>query len=80
MTTADKTKQKLLDSMRKSKTGAARKPAAATPASATRKSPARRAAKPAAPKRPAAAGTSIPSITRQVSSDPFQSNGRIWPD
>jgi len=80
MSTADKTKQQLLDSMRKSKSGAARKPAAATRAKTTRKPPTRRAAKPAAPKRPAAAGTSMPSITRQVSSDPFQGSGRIWPD
>ena len=80
MTTADKTKQQLLDSMRKSKSGAARKPAAATRAKTTRKTPTRRAAKPAAPKRPAAVEAVMSAITRQVSSDPYQSSGRIWPD
>jgi hypothetical protein len=82
MTTADKTKQKLLDSMRKSKSGAARKPAAGTRAKTTRKAAARRAPakKAAAPKRPASAETFMPAITRQISEDPYQSHGRIWPD
>jgi hypothetical protein len=82
MTTADKTKQKLLDSMRKSKSGTARKPAAGTRAKTTQKTTARRAPakKAAAPKRPAPAETSMPAVTRQVSDDPYQSHGRIWPD
>jgi len=83
MTTADKTKQKLLDSMRKSKSGAARKPAAAdTRAMTTQKATARRAPakKAAAPKRPAPAETVMPAITRQTSEDPYQSQGRVWPD
>lgn len=82
MTTADKTKQKLLDSMRKSKSGAARKPAAGTRAKTTQKATARRApAKKAdAPKRPAPAETVMPATTRQTSADPYQSRGRVWPD
>ena len=84
MTTADKTKQKLVDSMRKSKSGAASKPSAGTTtrAPATRKATARRRApaKPAAQRRRATTAALIPAVTRQVSDDPYQSDGRIWPD
>jgi len=81
MSTADKTKQKLLDSMRKSKSGAARKPAAGTRAKTTKKATTRRApAKKAAAKRPARATASMPAVTCQASDDPYQSHGRIWPD
>lgn len=90
MATADKTKQKLVESMRKSKSGAARKPAAkpaaskpasgsrATPAkkTSTRRAPARKAAQ---PKRPLAAAA-MTAVTWQASMDPYQSDGRIWPD
>ena len=85
MTTADKTKQKLVDSMRKSKSGAASKPSAGTtraPA-ATKKTPARRRApaKPAAQRRRASVTAALmPAVTRQVSDDAYQSDGRIWPD
>jgi hypothetical protein len=81
MSTADKTKQQLLDSMRKSKSGAARKPAAGTRAKTTKKATTRRApAKKAAAKRPARAAASMPAVTWQASDDPYQSHGRIWPD
>jgi hypothetical protein len=83
MTTADKTKQKLVDSMRKSKSGAASKPSAGTArATTTRKTSARRTpAKPAAQRRRASTTAALMlAVTRQVSDDSYQSDGRIWPD
>jgi hypothetical protein len=81
MATADKTRQKLLDSMRKSKSGAAGKPSAGSRTTTAKKSTARRApVKPATRSKPASAGAAMPAITQLVSSDPYQSNGRIWPD
>lgn len=86
MATADKTRDKLVESMRKSKTGAARKPAAGKPATtrrpaAAKKTTARRAParKAAQPKRPSAAAAMM-AVTWQTSDDPYQSDGRIWPD
>ena len=85
MATADKTRQKLVDSMRKSKTGAARKPVTSKPAAGSRaatarKVPARRAPakKPAARQQSTAAA--MTAVTWQASDDPYQSDGRIWPD
>jgi phage protein D len=92
MTTADKTRQKLVDSMRKSKSGATGKPAASKPAASkaatgsratpAKKTPARRAParKAAQPQRPPAAAAAMTAVTWQSSTDPYQSDGRIWPD
>lgn len=83
MTTADKTKEKLLDSMRRSKSGAARKQSAGTRATATKKTSARRApakAKAAAQKQRAPEVDVMMAVTQQTSNDPYQSSGRIWPD
>jgi len=87
MVTADKARQKLVDSMRKSKSGAAGKPAASKPATGSRatpakKTPARRAParKAAQPRRPPAAAAAMTAVTWQSSTDPYQSDGRIWPD
>jgi hypothetical protein len=81
MATADKTKQQLLDSMRKSKTGAASKPAGGSRAATAKKAPARRApARPATrPQQPSTADA-MKAVTWHASDDPYQSNGRIWPD
>ena len=90
MTTADKTKQRLVESMRKSKTGAAKKPSATTRATAPKKAaPAKKAtprrtsarqpAKPVAHSRPLSAAAMV-AVTWQISTDPYQSDGRIWPD
>ena len=81
MATADKTRQKLVDSMRKSKTGAASKPAGGSRAATARKAPARRApAKPAARQQRQSTAAAMPAVTWQASDDPYQSDGRIWPD
>jgi hypothetical protein len=91
MATADKTRQKLVDSMRKSKTGAARKPATSKPATSkpaagsraatAKKAPARRApAKPAARQQRQSTAAAMTAVTWQASDDPYQSDGRIWPD
>ncbi len=81
MATADKTRQKLVDSMRKSKTGAASKPAGGSRAATARKAPARRApAKPAALQQRQSTAAAMTAITWQASDDPYQSDGRIWPD
>lgn len=85
MTTADKTKEKLLDSMRRSKSGAARKQSAGTGtrATAAKKTSARRApakAKAAAQKQRAPEVDVMMAVTQQTSNDPYQSSGRIWPD
>lgn len=82
MATADKTRQKLVDSMRKSKTSAASKPAGASRATTARKkAPARRApAKPAAPQQRQSTAAAMTAVTWQASDDPYQSDGRIWPD
>jgi hypothetical protein len=81
MTTADKTKEKLLDSMRRSKSDTARKQSAGTSATATKKTSARRApAKAAAQKQHAPEAAVMMAVTQQTSNDPYQSSGRIWPD
>ena len=81
MATADKTRQKLVESMRKSKSGAASKPAAGSGARPAKKTSARRAPakKAAQPRRPRAAAA-MTAVTWQASTDPYQSDGRIWPD
>lgn len=81
MATADKTRQKLVDSMRKSKTGVASKPAGGSRAATARKAPARRApAKPAARLQRQSTAAAMTAVTWQASDDPYQSDGRIWPD
>ena len=82
MATTDKTRDKLLASMRKSKTGAGSKPATASTSPASKKTTTRRqAAKPAAGNKKAAlAVATMDAETRQVSTDPYQSSGRVWPD
>lgn len=95
MATADDAKQRLMAGMRKSKTGAATKKAATTKkasASTTRKKAATR--KPAARQAAPSGGKATPAsrspgairpagldaVTQHASGDPYQSNGRIWPD
>ncbi len=80
MATADKAKQRLLDSMRKSKAGAAKKPAAASRPKAARKTAARRAPAKAAQQRRTAGAAAMTAVTQCTSDDPYQSPGRIWPD
>lgn len=83
MATADKARQKLVETMRKSKSGAASKPSTGSHATPARKTAARRApaARPAARgQRPATTAAAMLAVTRQTSDDPYQSDGRIWPD
>ena len=89
MTTADKTKQRLVASMRKSKSSAARKPSATASAAATKKAaPAKTATSRRAPARTAqptaqpgpVTAAIMKAVTWQISTDPYQSDGRIWPD
>ena len=84
MSTADRTKQRLVESMRKSKTGAAKKPSATPRATAPKKAtprraPAKQSAKPVAHSRQVSAAAMV-AVTWQISTDPYQSDGRIWPD
>jgi len=72
-TKSDKTKEKLLSSMRKTKAGASETPAA--PASKT-VAPAAKAPAKAKP----AAKTKAKVPAKAPSADPFQSGQRIWPD
>lgn len=72
MSQSDKTQQQLIDSIRKTKTGTAKSPAAGT---ASKSTP---AAKPATQSKPA------PRAKRAAAtpsgSDPFQWGRRVWPD
>ena len=91
MSNTDKTRQKLVNSMRKSKDAAVNAPAprkgsAKTGSSAkTRAKPKKTA--PAAPAtgskqdRPVAAkAATATGRARQAGADPYQSRGRVWPD
>ncbi len=75
MTTADKTGDKLVQSIRKTKAGASatapkpRAPAATRNKAPTSKAPASAAAKPRATRKTVSATT-----------DPYQSGQRVWPD
>ena len=85
MATTDETRDKLRASMRKSKTGAGSRPAAASRTATRKKAAASRAparqAKPASSNKAAAlAAATMPAVTQQASDDPYQSSGRIWPD
>ena len=79
MTTTDKTRQQLVDSMRKTKTAAASKTAgrskAPRPANRTAKS-AKKTAATAAEKRSAKVEGVSPARTQ----DSYQMGGRVWPD
>ncbi len=66
MTDQDKTQEKLLDSIRKTKQAVAKSPSTAKPAA-----PSKSAAKRPAPSRAAPV---------QRRSDPYQSGRRVWPD
>mgnify|MGYP001825627225 FL=1 len=91
MSNTDKTRQKLVNSMRRSKETAAQGP---VPKTATAKTASTRQ-KHAKTKRPTATAAKKKSIqdrgataktmvaavgSRRVSADPYQSAGRVWPD
>jgi len=86
MATEDKARQKLVETMRKSKSGAASKPSTGSRATPARKTTARRAPAARPPARPAArvqrpaTAAAMLAVTWQTSDDPYQSDGRIWPD
>jgi hypothetical protein len=82
MATTDRTRDKLLASMRKSKAGAGSKSSSTASATPAKKTATRRkTANPAVGnKPPALAAAAMGAETRQASSDPYQSTGRIWPD
>lgn len=73
MTANDKTGQKLVDSMRKTKAAAADKAGAQTS-----RAPAKKATRPQARKKAAARRTA--NTSRQRRGDPYQSGRRVWPD
>ena len=82
MSSSDKAKSKLLDSMRMSKQGSneapdANEPAAPAKAAAEKKAPATKA-KAAAPRKPKAAAKS--SAPKKPVTDNFQAAQRVWPD
>lgn len=77
MTTTDKTRQKLMDSMHKTKASST----SAAPAkneSVTRKRAA--TAKAPNPSTPAKQATQAREDTPQASKDPYQGGRRVWPD
>ena len=83
MSTTDKTRDKLLASMRKSKAGAGSKQATASRPAARKKTttPRRTTAQPASGNKAAAlAAATMDAETRQPSTDAYQSSGRVWPD
>ena len=75
MTANDKTGQKLVDSMRKTKAAAADKAGAQN---SRGPAPAKKAARPQAKKKSAARRS--PNIPRRRGGDPYQSGRRVWPD
>jgi len=88
MSDTDKTRQKLMDTIRRTKAGAnpaseessaaAPEPKEAAPKPAAAKSQAKPKSKPkVAPKRSAA---SSKKKAEQPTADPFQSSRRVWPD
>ena len=79
MTTRDKTRDKLLSSMRKTKQVMGDQP---DTRQAHAKTYAAAAPKPATPATPAESETvsERPSTRPQLASDPYQSRGRVWPD
>jgi len=81
MSSSDKAKSKLLDSMRMSKQGSNEAPVAEKPAApaktAAKKAPATKT-KATAPKKPKAAAKS--SAPKKPVTDNFQAAQRVWPD
>ncbi|MGD8582518.1 MAG: hypothetical protein PVG12_10770 [Gammaproteobacteria bacterium] len=84
MTNTDKTRQKLVDSMRKSKSRnmSGNRPAAGTSAPKTKKSRSRRATTKSAKSNARVAGktASDQSTNRHTEGDPYQGGRRVWPD
>ena len=81
MTTRDKTREKLLNSMRKTKAVINDQPDSKQAHADTYAVPAPKPAKTAAPaSSEAAPKPKIPSSRPLLASDPYQSQGRIWPD
>ncbi|MFA7587764.1 MAG: hypothetical protein WCY11_16470 [Novosphingobium sp.] len=85
MSESDKTRQKLVDTIRKTREGSAENPAASAAASAEKKPVAKKA--PAKPKRAASAQpephatTQVKSDSARTTADPYQSaRRRVWPD
>ena len=80
MSSTDKTRQKLMDSMRKTKAGSASKSDTPTTKSDTKTSSnagqTKPAAKPAAARRKPAARQQV----RKGGGDPYQVGRRVWPD
>jgi hypothetical protein len=80
MTTKDKTREKLLSSMRKTKAVIGDQPNAKQAHATTYAPPASKPAKVAAsPAKPAEA-TKSSSTRPSLASDPYQSRKRVWPD
>ena len=90
MTNSDKTRQKLVNSMRKSKDAAAKKPAQKADAAMATPAPrkySKKSKSAAAAPAPAAARSRSPSrpqsalaAVRPGSGDPYQYGRRVWPD
>jgi hypothetical protein len=84
MSNADKTREKLLNSMRKTKAGNEQGEQATE--TGNQPSPAKGESKSASRSKPARESAPKPSTakpktrSRQQKSDPFQSGGRVWPD
>ncbi len=80
MSSNDKTRQKLVDSMRRTKVGASQKAAPGTKVEA-KKEPAKKpapAAKRAVVKKPQQKAAA--KVTRAETADSYQAGRRIWPD
>ena len=82
MSDTDKTREKLLSSIRKTKAGATAKtepaPEPAKPAQPS--TPARRSATPKAASTKSRASRSQRAPQRQDTTDPYQGGRRVWPD
>ena len=87
MTNADKARQTLVDSMRKSKAGSsqpskapASKAAAAKPAAPKKAAP-KKVVKKRVPAQPKVSRSTPAAATKpKMATDPYQSSRRIWPD
>jgi hypothetical protein len=86
--TSDKTKEKLLSTMRQTKTGAGAADTSAAKAPKAAKKPVTRkksvkrkkSSTKSAAKTKAVVKASVKASTAQASADPYQAGGRIWPD
>ena len=79
MTTKDKTREKLLSSMRKTKEVIGDQPNAKQAHAETYAPPATKPAKQVAPAKPEEV-TEAASTRPSPASDPYQSRNRVWPD